>query len=313
MTPDPDLDRALNSLRGVAIGDSLGLVYEGLAARRGTRLYPLPLRQRFLFGRGVTSDDTAQSAMIVQSLARHPTDIEAFQTDFAQRLKVWFAAIPPGIGLSTVKACLRLWIGKGPKRSGVPSAGNGAAMRSSVIGAAFAHDPAARIAFVEASTRVTHTHPLAVQGAQLIALAAALSATGQASEFDRQANELCPEWPWEEKWPERGPGGYVLHSVNAGIEVWKENLGWEDAIVRVIQLGGDTDTVGAMVGGILGASGDFSGVKPEWQRTLNWPQPRDYEAIRKGWQVPQARMVLDNLLILPIVLLHGMRRLFPPY
>lgn len=277
-------------------------------------MFPLPLRQRLLFNRGMTSDDTAQSALIAASLVRHPNDVSAFQADFGKELRKWFVSLPPGIGLSTAKACLRLCFGTKPRFSGVASAGNGAAMRSAVIGAAFAHDSTARIAFVDASARVTHTHPRAIEGAQIVALAAALSATGGAKEFDREAAALVPDWPWHEGWPEhRGPSGYVVHSVNAVISIWKEGLGWEGSLTRVVQLGGDTDTVGAMVGGILGASGDFVGIKPAWEHTIGWPQSKDFEAIGAGSHTSFGRLALSHAMGLPIVLLHGFRRLLPPY
>lgn len=312
--PEPNLDLTFNSLRGVALGDSLGLVYEGLSPLRGTRIYPFPLRQRLFFGKGMTSDDTAQSALIAESLMRHPNDVNAFQADFGKELRKWFLSLPPGIGLSTAKACLRLCFGTKPKFSGVASAGNGAAMRSAVIGAAFAHDEAARVAFVEASARVTHTHRRAIEGAQLIALAAALAANGSAHDFDQEARRLAGDWPWDEGWPERrGPSGYVIHSVNAAIAIWKEGLSWEASLARVVQLGGDTDTVGAMVGGILGASGDFTGVSPKWERSIGWPQRSDYEAIARGSRVSFVRLALSHAMGLPIVLLHGFRRLLPPY
>jgi len=262
----------------------------------------------------MTSDDTAQSALVISSLARHSNDVDAYQADFGRRLRTWFISLPPGIGLSTAKACLRLCVGIRPKSAGVRSAGNGAAMRSAVIGAAFAHDPAARIAFVDAGARVTHTHPRAIEGAQLIALAAALAANGQASDFDGEAKRLAPDWPWDEGWRrERGPSGYVVYSVNAAISIWKEALDWGASMARVIELGGDTDTVGAMVGGILGATGNFSGVKSEWEHTIGWPQTSDFETIASASRAPYLRMATSHLIGLPIVLLHGLRRLLPPY
>ena len=198
------------SLLGTAVGDSLGLPYEGLPAGRGLRLMPLPLRQRMLFGRGFLSDDTIQSALVLRSLIRFPDDSARFRADLAKCLRMWFLSIPPGIGLSTIKACSRLCLGISPDRSGVRSAGNGAAMRSAVIGAFFHQAAAARIQFVEASATVTHTHPLAVQGSQLIALAAAHEVAGHRKSYREEALKLVPDWPWAQGWPGRGPSGYLV-------------------------------------------------------------------------------------------------------
>ena len=309
----PDLAAAKRSLLGTLVGDTLGLPYEGLSAKRGTRLLPFPLRQRLLFRHGMPSDDTVQSYLVLKALIQSHGSTTDFQRHLSQSLRVWFLSIPPGIGLSTIKACLRICVGLGLDRSGVRSAGNGAAMRSAVIGAYFASDDEGRTRFVAASTVVTHTDPLAVQGAQLIALAAALVASGEAEQFDSEARELCADWPWSAKWPDSGPTGYVVHSVNAVIDLWKR-FGNEPAraMEGVIQLGGDTDSVGAMLGGILGAG---SVEWPtEWTRTLGFPRVSDVRSIDEpGPDAGYVRLVAANLLALPPILLFGLRRLLPPY
>lgn len=204
---DPEV-AAGRSLLGTAVGDSLGLPYEGLATGRVLRFMPLPLRQRMLFGHGFLSDDTIQSALVLRSLIRFPDDPARFRADLAKSLRVWFLSVPPGIGLSTIKACTRLCLGSSPDRSGVRSAGNGAAMRSAVIGAFFHQDAEARMRFVEASATVTHTHPLAIQGSQLIALAAAHEVAYKRESFREEAAKLAPDWPWSLGWPERVRGPF---------------------------------------------------------------------------------------------------------
>lgn len=310
-----DITAAQRSLLGVSLGDSLGLPYEGLSGSRGVRMFPLPVRQRLLFGSGFVSDDTVLSALLLRALCASISpagvDEEALSKHFARLIRKWFLSIPPGVGLSTVKACLRLCVGIPARRSGVPSAGNGAAMRVAVIGAALAKHPELRIQAVAASTRVTHTDPRAISGAQLVALAAALQTAGQASQFDAQARDLCPEWQWNEFGTSRGPTGYVVHSVNAALRIWQEATGFEDAMERVIRLGGDTDTVGAMVGGILGAvPGDYP---KAWDHYHGWPQAFDISAAPWEHDVSYVRLLLPHLAALPIVLLHGFRRLAPPY
>jgi len=308
-----DFEAAERSLRGVAVGDSLGLPYEGLSSRRGLRLMPFPLRQRLIGGYGFVSDDTVQSAIALASLARRPESPRAFQDEFGHRLRVWFLSIPPGIGFSTVKACLRLCIGVSPSRAGVFSAGNGAAMRAAVIGAALQALPEERIRFVEHGSMVTHTDPRAVEGAQLVALAAALAAQGRLTALEDEARALVPHWSWHERWPDDGPTGYVLHTVNAAIRIVTTSSGFEDAMRKVIEFGGDTDTVGAIVGGILGAAPSSGPVPPEWNRILGWPQTGDFVRIRAGAPTPYLRLVLANALALPIILFHGLRRTLPPY
>ena len=127
-------------LIGTAVGDALGLPAEGVSRRRIGRLFPGPWRHRLIFGRGMVSDDTEHSVFISQALLAQPESAERFARRFARSLRWWFVALPAGIGLGTGRAILRLWLGFSPARSGVRSAGNGAAMRVAPVGAYFADD-----------------------------------------------------------------------------------------------------------------------------------------------------------------------------
>ena len=86
-------DRLAGILLGTAVGDSVGLPAEGLSPRRRQRLLPGPWRQRFLFGRGMISDDTEHTLMVAQSLLKHPDDAAAFGRSLAWRLRWWFLGL----------------------------------------------------------------------------------------------------------------------------------------------------------------------------------------------------------------------------
>lgn len=124
-------------LLGTAVGDSIGLPGEGLSRRRLARLYPGELRHRLIFGSGMMSDDTEHTVMVAESLLHHHGEAGPFAEVLGRSFRWWFAAIPPGIGLGTARAMIRLWCGIPASRSGVGSAGNGPAMRSSIIGVFF--------------------------------------------------------------------------------------------------------------------------------------------------------------------------------
>ena len=98
-----------------------------------------------------------------------------------------------------------------------------------------------------------------------------------------------------------------------------------------IDLGGDADSTGAVVGGIAGATVGASGSPVEWvDGLLEWP--RSVTWMRTLAERLAARFTLErspsgqgplglfwpgilprNLLFLFVVLLHGFRRLLPPY
>ena len=173
-------------LWGCAVGDAIGLPYEGLSARRVRRFARLPLRHRFVLGRGMVSDDTDHTVFVAQALLRSVGDPARFQAALAWRLRFWLLCLPAGIGLATLRNILRLWLGRRP--SGVFSAGNGPAMRSAILGVYFARDVAARRAHVKAFTRLTHTDPLALSGALAVAEIAARLASGEWTECPAAAD-----------------------------------------------------------------------------------------------------------------------------
>ena len=55
-------DRITGILIGTAVGDAIGLPYEGISRRRAKRLLSGKLRHRLFFGRGMVSDDRIGSA-----------------------------------------------------------------------------------------------------------------------------------------------------------------------------------------------------------------------------------------------------------
>ena len=90
--------------------------------------------------------------------------------------------------------------------------------------------------------------------------------------------------------------------------------------------GGDTDTVAAITGAIAGAGGGAEAIPPQWLARLA-ESPRDVTwmkavalrlaEVRANYigqgGVPEPLVLYRNLKFLVVVLLHGLRRLLPPY
>ena len=70
----------LGSLLGTAVGDALGLPYEGMSRKRVGAFGEI--RHRFLLGRGMFSDDTEHTLMLAAALREHRSDVNAFQRSF---------------------------------------------------------------------------------------------------------------------------------------------------------------------------------------------------------------------------------------
>ena len=346
-------DRIVGCILGTAVGDAIGLPYEGLSRRRASRLLGLPNQHRFIFGRGMVSDDTEHTCLVAQALIRSEGDIDRFQHSLAWGLRRWLLGFPAGIGMATLRSVVRLWMGFSPERSGVFSAGNGPAMRAAVLGVALG-DSTLRD-FVRASSRMTHTDPKAEMGAFAVALAAQLASRNTTVEPDSYLDHLQSQIGSDE--PEfmrlisnvvasvnagqnteafadsigltTGVSGYVYHTVPVAIHAWlSHQQDCREAITTVVRCGGDTDSTGAMVGGIVGAAVGRSGIPEDWLSTLvEWPRTVAWmerlgkqlatigtpNSLSRPMRLPILPLLLRNLFFLVVVLYHGIRRLAPPY
>lgn len=349
MNAIPASDATEGCLLGCAVGDSIGLPYEGLSARRARRFVRLPLRHRFAFGRGMVSDDTDHSVFVAQALIRSGGEPEGFRRALAWRLRLWLLCLPAGIGWATLRSILRLWLGL--RNSGVCSAGNGPAMRSGIIGAALHSDPERRRALVAVSTRLTHTDPRALAGALAIAEVTSRLASGAwvrqppTAELAALLHEVSPDPDWQAcvdviatacDAPDpvdtaqsafggrNGISGYVLHSVPFALVAWHRHFGdFRATIESVVLAGGDVDTVAAIAGAMAGTGSGPSGIPADWSDGIaDWPHGSGY--IRKlGRRIGDDSVKVATSfspLLLPrgivftlLVLAHGFRRLAPPY
>ena len=345
-------DAIAGCLIGTAVGDALGLPYEGLSAQRAPRLLGPPDRHRFLFGRGMVSDDTEHSVMVVQALAVSRGNPRTFARALAWRMRIWLLGLPAGVGFATARACLKLWLGFPPSKSGVYSAGNGPAMRSAILGVAV-DDIELMSELVMASARLTHTDPAASHGALVVALGARLAATRKtvsADEFLGHAQTLVGAGPMldlldavarsiasgedtrrfaDSMGLGSGVSGYVNHTVPVCIHAWLSNQdSFERAVSTIIECGGDADTTAAIVGGIMGARCGPDGIPPAWRDGLfEWPFDHVWltrlsqglaahlagERTPVTFGYPMLRRLPRNVFFLIVVLYHGFRRLLPPY
>lgn len=293
----------IGCILGTAVGDALGLPYEGMSPSRARKILGPPEQYRFLFGRGMISDDTEHTCMVSQSLIESGDDIAAFTKRFATRLRWWILALPAGVGKATARSCIKLWLGYPPSKSGVRSAGNGAAMRAAIFGTLI-DDVPKLLTFIRASSHLTHTDPKAEFGAVAVALAARESSQDDNVNAERWLELVSKTLPDEaseliemfrsviasvarSESPlmfaraigiERGVSGYTYHTVPVAIHCW---LLFPDdfrrAVTAAIECGGDADTTAAIVGGIVGARvgkegipGEFISGLREWPRSVGW-------------------------------------------
>jgi len=136
------------------------------------------------------------------------------------------------------------------------SYGNGSAMRVSPVGFA-CNSLEAVLRESQRSAEVTHNHLEGIKGAQCVATAIFLARTGAGKEeikaysekqfcydLSKSLNEIRPGYGFDET---------CQGSVPQAIRAFLESSNWEDAVRKGISLGGDSDTIGCIVGGIAQA------------------------------------------------------------
>ena len=295
----------IGCLLGTAIGDAFGLPYEGLSKQRQTKLFPNLKNHNFIFNKGMISDDTEHTCMVAQSLIVSAGNTSIFTKQLAYRLRWWLLGLPAGIGSATLKSIIKLWLGFPPHKSGVFSAGNGAAMRSTIIGVCYGDDIQKLKELVRISTRLTHTDIKAELGALAVALAAYLSSQkliiypqayyeklknligSEQVEFLSLIKQACDSAELGENTQyfaaniglSKGITGYIYHTVPVVIQTWlKYQQDYKTAILEIVRCGGDTDTTAAILGGIIGAAVGKDGIPQQWLNNL-WEYPRNIEWI----------------------------------
>ncbi len=288
----------IGCILGTTVGDAIGLPYEGLSLRKQQKLTKNILKHRLIFNHGMVSDDTEHTVIVAQSLLVSAGNETIFTKYLAWQLRLWLLTFPAGIGFATLRGIIKLWLGFPPQKSGVFSAGNGPAMRSSLIGVCYGNNPEKMRNLVRISTRITHTDIKAEYGALAVAIASHLSSQNieitpenyyqklselipEAREFLTLIKQSCNSAEIEENSADfaaklglqKGISGYIYHTIPVVIQIWlrcPDN--YEKSLTEIIKLGGDTDTTAAILGAIIGSRVGKEGIPTNWLNNL-WLYP----------------------------------------
>jgi ADP-ribosylglycohydrolase len=225
---------------GAIAGDIIGSVYEWKPVKRMSfELFPADCR---------FTDDTVMTIAIADALMSGAREDDS---QYVKKLQEYGQAYPnAGYG-----GLFRSWIfSKEP----VPynSFGNGSAMRVSPVG--FMLDDLDKV-LLEAKrcAAVTHNHPEGIKGAQAIAAAIYLAREGHKKSAIR--NYLMQQFGYnlnrtlDDIRPTYFFNVTCQGSVPQSIIAFLESTGYEDAVRKAVSLGGDSDTMACITGGIAEA------------------------------------------------------------
>ena len=221
------------TILGAIAGDVIGSVYEF----NNTQTTDFPL-----FKRETTfTDDTVMTIAIADAILHNK--------DFAQTILDYGKRYPNrGYGTSFFK-----WLAHDTPAPPYNSWGNGSAMRVSAVGFAY-NDLDKVLKKAEKTAVVTHNHPEAIKGAQATAAAIFLARTGKNKaeikayieqkfgyDLDFTLDEIRPTFPFDES---------CQGTVPQSIVAFLESTDYDSAIRLAISLGGDSDTIACITGGI---------------------------------------------------------------
>ena len=240
----------------------IGSIYEGNNVKSADFG---PLFQRF----SRPTDDSVLTRAVAEWLLRGAGD------DLPDRLKSWFRQFPyAGYGGTFIQ-----WASSST-RSPYNSWGNGSAMRVSPVG--FAFDSLEQTLVVaRSSAEVTHNHLEGIKGAQATAACIYLARTGASKAEIRELIEGRFGYDLSRRLDEVRHG-YCFDvscqgSVPEAILAFLESEGWEDAVRKAISLGGDSDTIACIGGGIAAAF--YGGVPREIRAEVEARLPPAMRAI----------------------------------
>lgn len=305
-------DRAVGAMVGMAVGNALGAGYafEPRPLPGDVRMRPGGLGP---YEAGEWGDDTAMAIPLLQVLQGGAAlQDPATQDEVVARWVKWargtkdvapavsevLRAYDPVRGAASTRDAAVALHAQNP----AAGAGNASLMRTTPITLGFLHDPAALAAAARRYSDLTHGNPQAGDACVLWNLAQRRAIVD--GEFDLTTGlaylPVARQSAWEQAVTQAEIGSPEDFAIHNGWVSQTLKTAWsaiatcdtpgprhfEDALRAAVAAGGDTPTVAAVTGGLLGARWGVSAIPLEWRRLLfGWPGWRDRDLV---WAIREA-------------------------
>ena len=240
---------------GAIIGDTLGSIYE---------FDNIKTKDFELFAPAMEPTDDSILTIATAQWLLDGGDVATYYYRYASTYRNPMGGYGPGF---------LQWLARSRETIAPPynSCGNGSAMRVSPVGWAFANE-ADTLHAAKVSAECTHNHPEGIKGAQATALCIFMARHGATAaqikerieqdygyDLSLTVDEIRPRYSWQGL-DGMVNGGTCQGSVPQAIACALQASDFEDAVRNAVSIGGDSDTIACITGGIAQA---LFGV-PQW-------------------------------------------------
>ncbi|WP_195575110.1 ADP-ribosylglycohydrolase family protein [Paenibacillus sp. 1001270B_150601_E10] len=268
------INRIKGGLYGVAVGDALGGTTEFMNTKE------IEAKHGYLteiIGGGVwnlepgeVTDDTMMTLCVVEGILEDPAEPkEAIGRFFIK----WYESRPKDIG-NIIRQVFHKYDGDWFEAAFIAhmdlgqSAGNGSLMRCLPV--ALAYKDTADIERITAmQSRMTHYDPrctevcvmynrMAYRLLQGEDLRSVILAEVAGSEYEGHV-EALPDCP---------PSGFVVHTFRWVLHILLHSTNYAEAVQKAANLGGDSDTIGAIAGGLAGIYYGYEGIPVRYTEAI---------------------------------------------
>ena len=253
-------DQALGMMVGLAVGDAVGTTLEFKPRGSFEPITDMVGGGPFNLRPGQWTDDTSMAMCLAQMLrSANGWDAEDAMKRFVNWRDYGYLSSTRecfDIGNQTSQALDRYLATGNPYAGPVEDekSGNGGIMRLAPVVLAYGASKESAMAVAQLQSRLTHASPLCQRAA---ANMAQFMVTGDQSLLPR------PDAPPEEA------SGYVVHTLHAAFWALTQGDTFRDVVLAGVNLGGDADTVGAVVGQLAGRIYGYRGIPEDWRARLH--------------------------------------------
>lgn len=282
---------------GHAVGDALGVPVE-FWTREEVQKYPVENMRGFgsyPYPAGTWSDDTSMSLCALEALSHEDWSWDSIMKNFIS----WLGEgkfTPSGEAFDVGRTCLKSVMNYTTRKMSIDCCG-GRAENSNGNGSLMRINPFVLYAvckkldywqfrgMIKRGSELTHAHERSVLGCKIYgyilsfllteptkeSLKRSIKITGEdldyLPEFEHYKRIFSPDFETllEDK---INSSGYVVDSLEAALWCLLTTDSYKECVLKAVNLGGDTDTIAAIAGGLAGALYGLDSIPEEWLNTL---------------------------------------------